>query len=53
MKPEISDDYDHWILARLAEFTESIESCFKNFDLTKEPLYNINDIEKIILLIVI
>lgn len=33
MKPEIWDDYDHWILARLTEFTESIESCFKNFDL--------------------
>ena len=33
MKPEIWDDYDHWILARLAEFTESVESCFKNFDL--------------------
>lgn len=33
MKPEIWDDYDHWILARLAGLTESVESCFKNFDL--------------------
>ena len=33
MKLEIWDDFDHWIWSRLAEFTESVESCFKNFDL--------------------
>jgi valyl-tRNA synthetase len=27
------DDYDHWILAQLQGLTESIEDCFKQFDL--------------------
>ena len=33
MNPELWDDYDHWILAQLTEFTASVENCFKDFDL--------------------
>ena len=29
----IWDDYDHWILSQLTEFTASVEGCFRNFDL--------------------
>ena len=33
MNTRVWDDYDHWILAQLQGLTESIEDCFKQFDL--------------------
>ena len=33
MDPSVWDDYDHWIVAQLSSVTESIENCFKEFDL--------------------
>lgn len=33
INPELLDDYDHWILSRLASVTESIEACFEGYDL--------------------
>ncbi|MEO0508470.1 MAG: valine--tRNA ligase [Verrucomicrobiota bacterium] len=31
--PSLLDDYDHWILARLAGVTEDIEKCFSSYEL--------------------
>ena len=33
MDASLLDDYDHWILARLAEVTQSVEKCFTQYDL--------------------
>jgi len=31
--PSLLDDYDHWILGRLAEVTKEVEKCFTSYDL--------------------